>query len=78
MEIDKRNRVKSRNESCQHQGRPRTIICQFKKFKDKQEILKKCRETKRNRDLHLQRFFKRYHGFRINSLVESTTVSKTK
>ena len=47
-EIDRCPRVKSRNQSGQHQGHPRTIICRFNKFKDKQQILnnaKKLRET---------------------------------
>ena len=48
MEIDRCNRVKSRNQSGQDQGRPRTVICRFNKFKDKQQILnnaKKLRDT---------------------------------
>ena len=48
VEIDRCHRVKSRNQSGQHQGRPRTIICRFNKFKDKQQILnnaKKLRDT---------------------------------
>ena len=48
MEIDRCHRVKSCNQSGQHQGHPRTIICQLNKFKDKQQILnnaKKLRDT---------------------------------
>ena len=48
MKIDRYHRVKCRNQSGQHQGRPRTIICRFNKFKDKQQILnnaKKLRDT---------------------------------
>ena len=77
MEIDRCHRVKSRHQSGQHQGCPCTIICRFNKFKDKQQILNNTKKL-RDRYLHLQRFFKRYHGFTENSLGESTTVSKTK
>ena len=48
MEIDRCHRVKSCNQSGQHQGHPHTIICQLNKFKDKQQILnnaKKLRDT---------------------------------
>ena len=48
VEIDKCHRVKSCNQSGQHQGHHHTIICWFHKFKDKQQILnnaKKLRET---------------------------------
>ena len=33
VEIARYHRVKSRNQSGQHQGHPRTIICRFNKFK---------------------------------------------
>ena len=39
MEIDRCHRVKPRNQSGQHRGRPLTITCRFNKFKDKQQIL---------------------------------------
>ena len=48
MEIDRCHRVKSRNQSGQHEGRPRTIIYQYNNFKDKQQSLnngKKLRDT---------------------------------
>ena len=48
VDIDRCHRVKSRNQSGQHQGRPQTIICRYDKFKDKQQILnnaKKLRDT---------------------------------
>ena len=76
VEIDRCHRVKSCNQSGQNQGCPCIIICQFNKFKDKQQILKNAK--KRHRHLHLQRFFKRYHGFTKSSFGEITTVSKTK
>ena len=47
VEIDRCHRVKSRNQSGQHPGCPCTIICQFNKFKDKQQILN---NTKKLRD----------------------------
>ena len=47
VEIDRCHRVKSRNQSGQHPGCPRTIICQFNKFKDKQQI---SNNTKKLRD----------------------------
>ena len=46
MEIDRCHRVKSRNQSGQPQGRPHTIIYQFNKFKDKQQILNKAKKLK--------------------------------
>ena len=46
MEIDRCHRVKSRNQSGQHQGRPHTIIYQFNKFKDKQQILNKAKKLR--------------------------------
>ena len=48
VEIDRCHRVKSRNQSSQHQARRRSIICQFNNFKDKQQSLnngKKLRDT---------------------------------
>ena len=48
VEIDRYHSFKSHNQSGQHQGCPRTIICRFNKFKVKQQILnnaKKLRDT---------------------------------
>ena len=46
IEFDRRHRIVNRRGS-----RPRTIICRFVRFKDKQKILQKCQETKEQRNL---------------------------
>ena len=59
MEIGRCHRVKSRNQFGQHPGCPRTIICQFNKFKDKQQILKNAKKL-RDRGIYMtEGFFKR-------------------
>ena len=45
-DVESSHRVKSRNQSGQDQGRPRTIICRFNKFEDKQQILNNAKKLR--------------------------------
>ena len=55
IEIDGCHRMGKRRESG-----PRTVICRFVRFKDKQRIYTaKFQETKEHRNLYLSRFLKR-------------------
>ena len=56
VEINRCHRFKCRNQSGQHQGRPRTVICRFNKFKDKQQILNNTKKL-RDKDIYF------YEGF---------------
>ena len=56
MKIDRCHRVKSRNLSGQHPGCLRIIICQFSKFKDKQQILNNAKKL-RDRGIYIYEDF---------------------
>ena len=56
VKIDRCHPINSRNQSGQHPGRPRTIICRFNKFKDKQQILNNAKKL-RSRGIYIYKDF---------------------
>ena len=56
MKIDRCHSVNSRNQSGQHPGRPRTVICRFNNFKDKQQIFKNAKKL-RSRGIYIYKDF---------------------
>ena len=77
MDIDRCNGVRCNNQSCQYQGRLRTITCRFNNFKDKEQILNNAKKS-RDTGIYIYKDFSRQQKFAKKSLGESTAISNAK